>query len=280
MANGIIRGGVRKSYNSHGDDCTKSRFIKVPNHKPKQKRFPDMGVNSVRAGRSVFFNKGIRKIEDVDHVLISAHSNEKIGRDIRTGQFEGYWIYTLTLEERATCPKTCRHWEDCYGNNMPFAHRFDHTDYPALIKIIEADIARITNMHNGRRGRPRKGLMVRLHALGDFFSVEYVEFWRDMLRQYPKLACYGYTARRPDRSIGEAIQAVKDEFPDRFRIRWSDGPFETDCTVSIERAEDKPADAFQCPEQLDYVLKDGSYLQCITCAACWDSKRNVSFIEH
>ena len=25
-------------------------------------------------------------------------------------------MYTVTLEERATCPKTCKHWYDCYGN--------------------------------------------------------------------------------------------------------------------------------------------------------------------
>src|SRR5262249_24811065 len=31
---------------------------------------------------------------------------------------------TLTLEERATCPTTCRHWRDCYGNKMHRAQRW------------------------------------------------------------------------------------------------------------------------------------------------------------
>ncbi len=263
------------------DDATRSRWVKTGHTKPKQKRFAGMGVESVRAGRSIF-HRGVKNPEDAHHVLVSAHNNEKIGRDVRIGWFKGYWIYTLTLEERATCPTTCGHWEDCYGNNMPWAARYDHTDLLELATSIHMDLDRLTRIKppTNPKLHVRRGVMVRLHALGDFFSVEYVEFWAEMLRKFPTLAIYGYTARSPASIIGLTISHTTREFGDRFRIRWSDGGMDRDCTVSIERAEDCPPDAFVCPEQLDVKHKDGSYLQCMTCGACWNGDKNVAFVEH
>ena len=34
-------------------------------------------------------------------------------------------MFTLTLIERETCTNECEHYYDCFGNNMPFAHRFE-----------------------------------------------------------------------------------------------------------------------------------------------------------
>ena len=52
--------------------------------------------------------------------------DNKVGQFVHKGEFKGYRIFTLTLEERATCPKSCNQWDVCYGNNMPFAHRLEH----------------------------------------------------------------------------------------------------------------------------------------------------------
>jgi hypothetical protein len=74
-------------------------------------------------------------------VLVSGHSNVKIGRDVRKGKlFRNYWIFSLSFEERATCPSNCHHWTECYGNAMPFAKRTDHRDFQALTHAIERDI--------------------------------------------------------------------------------------------------------------------------------------------
>ncbi len=52
--------------------------------------------------------------------------NKKFGKltTWRAGSFKGMPLYSLTLEERATCPKDCKMYVPCYGNNMPFATRF------------------------------------------------------------------------------------------------------------------------------------------------------------
>lgn len=260
---------VRKAYKSKGDDATLARFVKDATIKPKRIKQPVLlGFDhpAIEAGRSLFHRKGIT--EPAPGLLVSGHSNVKIGRDVRKGHFRGYHIFTLSLEERATCPSSCAHWSDCYGNNMPWAKRVDHRDHKALCKALATDVGRLLAV------RGRVGIMIRLHALGDFYSVEYVQFWRTMLALHSRLAIWGYTARNINSDIGREIEITKAIYPERFRIRWSDAGLATDCTVSILRAEQCPIDSFVCPEQTDTTVL------CATCAACWSGDKNVAFIAH
>lgn len=278
----MLGGGLRKAYASKGDDTTLSRFVKVPGERPHPK--PSQGwLKGTRfdvsvAGRSVFYRRGV-KAPDAKP-LVSGHSNAKIGRDVRKGKlFRGYWIFTLTLEERATCPRSCSHWDTCYGNNMPFAKRLDHTDPQALQGAIVDQLHRELRIRGKPRGRgagaaPRAGVLVRLHALGDFFSVEYVRFWERLLDHWPRLAVFGYTAWKMNTDIGWEIARVKAKHGRRFAIRWSDGFGPEDCTVPIHKEADCPPNAFVCPEQT------GRTAACATCGLCWNSTRNVAFLEH
>jgi hypothetical protein len=85
----------------------------------------------------------------------------------------GMPIYTLTLEERATCPTSCGHWRSCYGNSMHFAHRIDHRS-PGFATLLAANVKRLGVEHP-------HGFVVRLHVLGDFYSVAYVDLWAALL---------------------------------------------------------------------------------------------------
>lgn len=267
-------GYVRKAYASKGDDCTFSRWVKIkrppgstPPRKPKQIWFPDMKHKVLVQGRSLFHKKGVHAVNSTTVPFVSGHCNVKIGRDVRHGKlFRGYWIYTLTLEERKTCPRTCHHWQTCYGNHMPWAKRYQEGH--ALERAIERSLPRLLGIHG------RKGVLIRLHALGDFYSIKYVALWDAMLAIHPNLAVYGYTARRPGTDIGDAIAAVKARWGPRFAVRWSDGGVDEDCTVSILHESDKPRDAFVCPEQTGKV--DG----CGKCGLCWETTKNVAFVEH
>lgn len=264
-------GGMRKAYASKGDDVTLSRFVKVPGELrvPRHIQWAIPGLEkphaAVDAGRSIFHKRGIRP--PAPGLLVSGHSNVKIGRDVRKGAFRGYWIYTLSLEERATCPRACHHWRTCYGNNMPFAKRVDHRDRAALERAITADVERLLAV------RGRAGILVRLHALGDFFDEDYVDFWANLLAKHERLAIYGYTAWLPDTQIGAAVDRVRGEYGMRFAVRYSNGGMATDCTVPI-KSFDEPVNATICPEQT------GKTAACATCALCWQSRRNIAFVEH
>lgn len=277
--------GLRKAFKSKGDDGTLARFVKVTpgpvTPKPRQPRMAGMDNPTIEAGRSVFYRHGVQpprqerpKSHTAYRVLVSAHNNAKIGRDVRKGKLAGYWIYTVSLEERATCPRSCEHWGNCYGNGMPYARRVDHRDPVALTAAIEADIRDILAV------KGRAGLLVRLHALGDFFSPEYVAFWASMLARYDRLAVFGYTAHPPQSKIGRQVAAVRGHFGfERFAVRHSDGGLDRDCTVSVYDLT-APSNAFICPEQGRGLTAAGKPILCATCALCWTTRRNVAFVNH
>lgn len=277
MADGqLLGGGVRKAFKSKGDDPTLTRFVKVKEgddvpkrrHYRRQPKLPGFEAAYIQEGRTKF-GKSVKQPSNMPHLLVSGHNNVKIGRDVRKGHLRGYWIYTLTLEERKTCPRSCQHWQSCYGNNMPFARRIDHTD-PEFLPMLERDIM---NLYRQARRRG-SGILIRLHALGDFYSLDYVDFWLRMLHNYPKLAVYGYTAHSPFSQMGWHIKALFKEFGERAAIRFSNGQVREMATVTIGGVESCPTTAFICPEQT------GKTAACATCGACWATKKNVAFLEH
>ena len=252
----------RKASAAQGDDATLTRFVKTDGfHKSERKAAP-MPADAT----GTRFKGRVLRIAHAGNLLVSGHNNMKLGRDVRKGKLKGYWIYTLSLEERATCPRSCLHWRTCYGNALHMNKRIDHTD-PAFLPALEAEIEMLLKRH-------KTGVLIRLHALGDFYSTSYVDFWREQLRKHPRLAIFGYTAHRVDgKPLTYVLLAAKAEFGLRFAVRWSNG-YRTDSTVTIKAEADCPPDAFVCPEQT------GKTICCATCGACWGTTKNVAFLEH
>lgn len=253
---------LRKADKAHGDDLTLTRWVKEHGRHTSGRATPLAPAGAERTR----FPSRVLRVADMSHLLVSGHSNVKIGRDVRKGKLKGYWIYTLSLEERATCPRSCAHWRSCYGNAMPFAKRIDHTD-PAFLPALEAEIEMLLKRH-------KTGVLIRLHALGDFYSVGYVDFWREQLRKHPRLAVFGYTAHDWPGTIGQRLMLGEIEFDRRWMIRNSNSASPRMATRSIKAEADCPPDAFVCPEQT------GKTRCCATCAACWSTTKNVAFLNH
>lgn len=68
---------------------------------------------AVVEGRALFPTQ-VRE-PDHDSILFKpGANNSKIGSHVAKGKlWAGFPIYTLSLEERATCPRVCEHWRDC-----------------------------------------------------------------------------------------------------------------------------------------------------------------------
>jgi hypothetical protein len=113
-----------------------------------------------RAGTTIF-PKSVTPASRLGRLLKSGHNSRKIGKTCTKGRLRGAPIYTLTLEERATCPRSCAPWAMCYGNSMPFAHRI--FDDGTLTKRLWGELASL------QADNPN-GFLIRLHVLGDFFS--------------------------------------------------------------------------------------------------------------
>ena len=121
------------------------------------------------------------------------------------------------------------------------------------------------------------GFVVRLHVLGDFYSVEYVELWAKLIDRYPSLHVWGYTARHDTGDpIAAALIALIKRRWDHFAIRFSNAPetFDLPATITVEHPYQVPADAILCPEQT------GKTESCSSCALCWQSRRRVAFLQH
>ena len=138
--------------------------------------------------KRTIFIKGRKNPYDTPNVLKPVSNNNKIGKRsnrVKAKKWQGMPMFSLTLEERATCPTTCFRWVECYGNNMPFAHRYEHGE------LLET---RLTDQLTYLARKYPGGFVVRLHILGDFYSVDYVSFWASALKTFPSLHIFGYTA--------------------------------------------------------------------------------------
>ena len=214
------------------------------------------------------YKKSRRAVADCKTVL-KRSNNKKLSKDklpvIKKGKFAGYVIYTLTLEERATCPRYCYHWDDCYGNNMRFAHRIQHG--PELEKQLAIEVAELTSIY--------RGVIIRLHVLGDFYSVPYVNLWQSLLCKFENLAIWGFTGHKPNSPIGLAIRAVRNFMGDRFAVRFSNAPKVRFSANSAEISKPEKGRSVVCPEQT------GAAESCAACTVCWSAPdRQVLFLTH
>lgn len=86
----LLGHGVRKAFKSKGDDSTLTRFVKVskeehPRKQRRQPRLPGFEPPYIGAGRTKFA-KSVKRVEQLTNLLVTGHSNVKIGRDVRKAE--------------------------------------------------------------------------------------------------------------------------------------------------------------------------------------------------
>jgi len=201
------------------------------------------------------------------NMLKRGKQNKKLGDKVTVKMWKGMTMYSLSLEERATCPSDCEQWDNCYGDNMPFAHRFDHNDHN-FIGYLEMQLAELNDKHPD-------GFVVRLHVLGDFYDGKYIVQWQLWLHQFENLRVFGYTHHTADSQLGNMINNVNRIHTDRFRVRFSDDDSTSfNASVVQTTAEALARPGIVCPEQSKFTDS------CATCGYCWSSDQPVIFYEH
>lgn len=207
---------------------------------------------------------------DSQRLLISGANSVKLGARVKKGDWIGYPIFQLSLEERATCPPTCNNRLSCYGNAMPFARR--HKADVNLVTILRQELSTLQQ-------RYPHGFVVRLHVLGDFFSLEYVKEWGRFLKLFPALHVFGYTAWPMDSEIGAAIAVQTVQCWSRFAIRFSADCSQEQGATTIWRKPEASTvpEGIVCPAQTDATAC------CATCGLCWNDgarSKTIVFIGH
>lgn len=218
--------------------------------------------------RTIFPTTVVGPLES-GRLLVSGLHSRKLGDRITKGAWKGFPIFHLTLEERATCPRSCMNFTTCYGNAMPRARRHRHDG--AFLAVLKQELAALQRQH-------RRGFAVRLHTLGDFYSVDYVQAWREFLQVYPAMHVFGYTAHQVDTEIGAAIAHMRRWKWARFAIRTSDGLTAPNARTIWHVPEGHhDGDGIICPAET------GATDCCATCGLCWSSAakdKTIVFIGH
>lgn len=205
------------------------------------------------------------RVTQPDHNILKSGDNQrKLGKTVRKGRWKGMPIFSLTLEERQTCPRSCALWLGCYGNGMGHAKRYSHG--PELERQLAVELAFLQQRHPA-------GFVVRLHILGDFYSQRYVNFWRDAIAIHPALRVFGYTARQLSDPIGQLIADLREREWWRFAVRTS-GAANGPRTLVVEDSGSANGGAIMCPAQT------GKTANCASCALCWQTDRPIAFLRH
>lgn len=199
--------------------------------------------------------------------LKSVSGNRKMGGGeslITVGRWEGREMLQLSLEERATCPVSCPLNKDggCYGDRMHTAHRIDHRNPGLLMSRIGMDLA---NAVVG--GVP----VVRLHVLGDFFSLQYAQFWHVEVKM-GRCSIFGFTAHAEKSLIGNYLRDVNRITPE-FRMRFSHDTGPWGALVAGVSPGWDTVETIRCPHEL-YGL------HCKDCGICWEVPTPVLFTYH
>jgi len=222
------------------------------------------------------FPDSLRDAAMEETVLKGGENISKIGGVVLVGPLKGARIVTLALEERKTCPASCKLWDSCYGNNMPRLIRYN--EGPALEAKIVMEMISLCERHDK--------VLARLHIVGDFYSTEYLQLWADLLDRFPGLHVFGFTAWTEDTTIGKGVAWLREQDPQRFAVRTS-GRTGTWGSFTLPFPTDRPmiGDAVVCPEQRDAMNGSERGIHCGSCGLCWKSGGAatglpIAFVEH
>jgi hypothetical protein len=173
--------GSPRAAEARGRLVPRRRFTEIRAPDPADVR-PLAASHPAVAGARTLFPSTVIEASASPRLLVSGANQRKLGDRVVKGAWRGFPIYSLTLEERASCPSSCHNWRSCYGNAMHYARRHRHG--AALEQRLAEELRILALRHSG-------GFVVRLHLLGDFYAERYVERWRDWLFEYPALHAFG-----------------------------------------------------------------------------------------
>lgn len=234
------------------------RFAAVAPHADRVAAAVRADHPALKTGRTIFPST-VRTADDAGRIFVGGHNNPKLGARVQVGPWRGMPIYHLTLEERATCPRSCHEWATCYGNTMHLAKRWRVSR--DLLTFMGDELLWL-------RGKHPHGFVIRLHTLGDFPSPRYVGWWSMALRLLPELHVFGYSAWPDGHPIQRMLERMNALFPQQSFIRFSRQKpsgqgFEATTIWRQAGAAKRVPEGMICPAQ------NGRTSCCATCGFCW-----------
>lgn len=176
---------------------------------------------------------------------------------------------SFSLPVISTCPgKTPFCERHCYGLrgnfNLPNVteaneRRLDASLRQDFVDIIVGEIRQV------------KAPSFRLHVIGDFYSVEYIEKWIDIANQIPSIVFFGSTRSWRCDFLAVAIKRFRDleNVCMKASVDLTDTRYPHSCGWRVWSVE---GEGLTCPHD------EGKVANCLACTRCWTKKDlDVSF---
>lgn len=153
----------------------------------------------------------------MSEMFVKIHVSRGNAKLKKTEKLNNATVIGFDLPAGRTCPYAGECKKICYAQkgNYRFPSKRDAcTDN--WIASQQADfIQRMVAIVTGIQSNNDKKLFVRIHASGDFYSIEYARKWAEIARQCPSVTFYAYT-----KSVAIVLGA---DMPDNVKIAFSYG---------------------------------------------------------
>ena len=206
--------------------------------------------------------------------------------NLRTYNFEGYYIdsnrlvkgnmklYNILIFDMPAV-ETCLNCEDCKdkcyalkaSRLYPFVSIFRKTNL-ALFNTRRLELKRLII----EQLETTKIDTIRIHSSGDFFSQEYISFWKDIIKLFPNKKFYCYTKVRNIFDFSEldclTNMNIIDSVINDIHLNFGSIGY---CETLKEKYN-----SFICPATKNKDTKVRCGLNCSYCV----TEKNVCFVEH
>jgi hypothetical protein len=199
----------------------------------------------------------------------------------KIGQWSEYYdkVFVWNLPVVLTCPgasQWClRHCYNADKRHEKFPIDSWHKNLQFFLedkKALAIELLKILTQENGR-------VAVRIHSSGDFFSNEYINFWKDLINKTPDVNYWAYTRSWVKPALSESLNELKKSPNLQLFASWDNtmpqAPPNWRKSIVYSLKEPISNNGIICPEQ------SGKSPNCATCNYCIKkNKGDVYFILH
>ena len=189
--------------------------------------------------------------------------------------------FVWNLPSVATCPGAsswCR--QHCY-NADPRDSKFPTNEWQENWSWFLLQPDKLREKIDLQLSAAKPPVAVRIHSSGDFFSNEYIDFWRKIATDHSSVSFWTYTRSWTEPSLLDSLEALRQipnlEVFASIDASMSPPPSGWRLSIVVEDTVDtaQDQDNLPCPEQFDKLSN------CLSCGYCIRRGRgNVIFTLH
>lgn len=131
----------------------------------------------------------------MSEMFVKIHVSRGNAKLKKTEKLNNATVIGFDLPAGLTCPYAGECKKICYAKkgNYQFPSKKDACKDNLIASQQDDFIQRMVATINGIKANNEKPLYVRVHASGDFYSLEYARKWAEIARQCPSVTFYAYT---------------------------------------------------------------------------------------